>query len=170
MVFEWCGRARKDLQNNLRGPVCLRALLHALSTGPRASRLLSAASCFFQHIVTIVGITMVLVCTRLVCSTVPITTGDRAAGRNGGRGCRCASAGIHRSCDIIGRVAGRVVVRISSSVCLCFDDYLRALGPTTSLVVRHHERRILFLRDAHVITGVRLLHYMTWTFGRNKMD
>lgn len=165
MVFEWCRRAREDLQNNLWGPVCLCTVLYVLSTGPRAGRLLPAASCFVQRIVTTVGIRTVLVGTGLVCSTVPITTDDRAAGGNGGGGGGGAShrSGVHRGGGVVGGgVAGRVAV--TGAVGLRLDHHLRALRPGTSLVVGHHKRRVLLLRDAHVVTGVRLLHYVTRTF------
>ena len=172
MVFEWCRRAREDLQNNLWGPVCLCTVLYVLSTGPRAGRLLPAASCFVQRIVTTVGIRTVLVGTGLVCSTVPITTGDRAAGRDGGGGGGGAShrAGVHRGGGVVGGgVAGRVAVT-GDNVGLRLDHHLRALRPGARLVVRHHERRVLLLRDAHVVTGVRLLHYVTRTFRSSEAE
>ena len=173
MVFEWCRRAREDLQNNLWGPVCLCTVLYVLSTGPRAGRLLPAASCFVQRIVTTVGIRTVLVGTGLVCSTVPITTGDRAAGRDGGGGRRGAShrPGVHRGGGVVGGgVAGRVAVCVPGAVSLRLDHHLRALRPGPRLVVRHHERRVLLFRDAHVVTGVCLLHYMTRTFRSSEAE
>lgn len=173
MVFEWSGRAREDLQNNLWGPVCL-CTVYALSTGPRAGRLLPAASCFVQRIVKIVGIATVLVGTRFVCCTVPIAADDRATGRDRrGCGCRaCPCARVHRSGG--GVVGGCVIVRatarrVSGPIGFRFDDHLRSLNSGYALVVRHYERGVLLFCDTHVVTSVRLLHYVTRALMRKPM-
>lgn len=110
---------------------------------------------------------MVLVGTGLVCSTVPITTGDRAAGRDRRRRCRCSAcpcARVHRGSGVVRCcVAGRITVHVSGPIGLRLHDHLRTLRHGSSLVVRHHERRILLLCNAHVVTGVRFLHYVSRT-------
>lgn len=171
MVLDWCGRAREDLQNNLRwqrGPVTLVTVRPVLHTGPRAGLL--PAECFAQRNVTTVGKSLVRVGTVAVCCTVPVAaTADGAAGRyrGGGGGGGGSSGGdrsprrIHGSHGGVGSrgVRGRSVAR-GRHVRLRLDDHLRALAYDTALIVRHHECRVLLLRDAHVVASVGLLHYV----------
>jgi len=88
VVLDWCGRAREDLQNNLRwqrGPVTLVTVRPVLHTGPRAGFL--PAECFAQRNVTTVGKSLVRVGTVADCCTVPIAaTADSATGRYRGGG------------------------------------------------------------------------------------
>lgn len=169
-MLDWCGRARKDLQNNLRwqrGPVTLGTVRSILCTGPRAGLL--PAQCFAQRNVTTVGKSLVRIGTVADCCTIPVASAG-AAGRyrrGGGRRRRRRRypSRIHNRRGGVGRRGARC--RSIACVRLRFDNHLRPLADA-ALIIRDHERGILLLGDAHVITRVRLLHYVprsyTWRF------
>lgn len=115
---------------------------------------------------------MVLIGTGFVCSTVSVTTGDRAAGRDRGGGRRRSSpwSRVHGGgCVVGGGVAHGTAVRVTHTVSFRLDDHL---GPFRghALIVRHYERRVLLLRDAHVVTDVGFLHYVARTLERDHAD
>lgn len=167
-MLGWYGRAREDLQNNLRwqrGPVILETVRSVLHTGPRAGLL--SAECFAQRNVTTVGKSLVRVGTVAHCCTVPITaTGAAGRYRRGGsrRRCRrCYPCRIHGRRYSVGRRGTRCRPVISRCcVRLCFDDHLRCLANTT-LIIRDHERGIFLFGDAHVVASIGLFHYMSWS-------
>lgn len=166
MVLDWCGRAREDLQNNLRwqrGPVILVTVRSVLRTGPRAGLL--PAECLAQRNVTTVGKSLVRVGTVADCCTVPVAaTGAARRYRRGGGGGgrrRRRPHGVHGRRGGVRRrgVGHRSVVR-GRHVCLCLDDHLRTLADDAALIVRHDECGVLLLGDAHVVAGVGLFHYV----------
>lgn len=166
-MLGWYGRAREDLQNNLRwqrGPVILRTIWSVLHTGPRAGLL--SAKCFAQRNVTTVGKSLVHVGTVVDCCTVPIATRAASRYRGGGGGCRrrrCCPCGIHGRRYSIGRRGAhcRPVIH-RRRIRLRLDDHMCSLA-NTALIIRDHERGILFLGDAHVVASVGFLHYMSWS-------
>lgn len=165
-MLGWYGRAREDLQNNLRwqrGPVTLGTVRSVLRTGPRAGLL--SAECFAQRNVTTVGKSLVRVGTVADCCTVPVAATD-AAGRycrGGGRRRRrrCCPCGIHGRRHSVGRRGARCrpIIR-RHRVRLRLNDHLRSFA-NGGLIIRDHERGILLLGDAHVVASVGLLHYMS---------
>jgi len=165
VVLDWCGRARKDLQNNLRwqrGPVTLGTVRSVLCTGPRAGLL--PAQCFAQRNVTTVGKSLVRIGTVADCCTIPVASADatgRYRRRRGGRRRRrCRRQryprGIHSRRGGVGRRGARCSI---TRVRLRFDNHLRPVAHA-ALIIRNYERGVLLLGDAHVITRVCLLHYM----------
>lgn len=101
------------------------------------------------------------------CCTIPVaaaTTYGAASrycrGSGGGRR-RRGHPGIHgRRRRVDRRRVRRRSVARRRRVRLGLDDHLRPLADDAALIIRDHERGVLLLRDAHVVTGVCLFHYV----------
>ena len=195
-MLEWCGRARGDLQDNLRGSGVL-VMVVVVVVGPFVVSGSSSTGCTGAK--SLVGD---------IHAVLPREGGARRAGRVEGRRrpgrsgrllvivrrryyaqltewqrisstvaarrrswWRVAARhrrGDRRRCGQGSRGARgrgtrrRRMVRIG----LRLDDHLRGFSGV-GLVVRDDERRVLLLRDAHVVARVGLLHDMsgTWWMG-----
>lgn len=101
------------------------------------------------------------------CCTIPVAAATYGAA---GRYCRGGGGGgrrrrrrprIHgRRCRVGRRRVRRRPVARGRRVRLGLDDHLRPLADDAALVIRDHERGVLLLRDAHVVTSIGLFHYV----------